>query len=161
MQCEICGMNIKGPQQKIILDSSELEVCNECVKYGTLVEKIRIVSKEVQSRLSSVKIPSKLYSKKKSYKIELENLVEDHHLLIIDARKSYNMTQEQLASKIKEKVTLIKKIERNDIIPEDTVRKKIEKILNIKLTEGTDDFNWKNENIKKSMTLEDIVTIKK
>lgn len=159
MQCEICGIDIKGVQQKIILDSSKLGVCIECVKYGTLIEEAVPVKKEVQKKLSSIKSPS--YSKKKSYKIELEELIEDYHLHIIDARKSHNMTQEQLASKIKEKVTLIKKIERNDIIPEDSVRKKIEKVLNIKLTEGADDFDWKNTSIKKSMTLEDLVTIKK
>jgi putative transcription factor len=45
------------------------------------------------------------------------------------------MSQEELALAIKEKASLLKKLEREDLRPEDSVRKKLERVLGISLTE--------------------------
>ena len=71
------------------------------------------------------------------------------------------MTQEDLANRLKEKVHLIKKIERKEISPEENIIKKIEKILDVNLLEDSDN---KNNNIsthkKNEITIGDIAYIK-
>jgi len=56
---------------------------------------------------------------------------------------------------------LIKKLERGEIVPEEEIRKKLERELDIKLTERSDEDDWSGERLNKGTTLGDIVTIKK
>ena len=46
------------------------------------------------------------------------------------------LTQKDLAMQMKEKEHLIKKIENAELIPEDNVRKKLEKVLEIRLIDA-------------------------
>lgn len=55
--------------------------------------------------------------------------------IIRKVREAQGLTIEELASKMMEKSALLRKIECEELIPEDAVRKKLETILNIKLTE--------------------------
>jgi putative transcription factor len=45
------------------------------------------------------------------------------------------MSQEELALAIKEKASLLKKLEREDLRPTDGIRKKLERVLGISLNE--------------------------
>jgi putative transcription factor len=49
------------------------------------------------------------------------------------ARQKSGLTQEQLAAKIMEKALIIKKIERKELTPDDKLRKRLEKALNVSL----------------------------
>ena len=53
--------------------------------------------------------------------------------VIRDARNKRGITHEQLGQKINEKVTLLKKVETGTIKPDDTLSKKLERFLGIKL----------------------------
>jgi putative transcription factor len=64
-----------------------------------------------------------------------DELVDDYGRAIRRAREASGMSHEELALKIKEKASLLKKIEREAIIPEDKVRRKLERTLQITLTE--------------------------
>jgi len=64
-----------------------------------------------------------------------DELVDDYGKVIRRAREASGMSHEDLALKIKEKASLLKKIEREAIIPEDKVRRKLERTLGITLTE--------------------------
>ena len=64
-----------------------------------------------------------------------DELVDDYGRVIRRAREASGMSHEDLALKIKEKASLLKKIEREAIVPEDKVRKKLERTLQITLTE--------------------------
>jgi putative transcription factor len=57
----------------------------------------------------------------------------DFSEIVKNARKRAGITQEQLAAKIMEKALVIKKIERNELAPDDKLRKKLEKALNVNL----------------------------
>lgn len=59
--------------------------------------------------------------------------VEGFGELIRKAREKAGLTQDQLASKLGVKVTLLKKIEREDIRPTLDLARKIEKFLKIKI----------------------------
>jgi putative transcription factor len=71
------------------------------------------------------------------------------------------MSPEQLGARIKEKATLLKKIEREDISPEDEIRKKLEKELRIKLTDQASESRVKAGSTGRGLTLGDIASIKR
>ena len=64
-----------------------------------------------------------------------DELLSDYGFAIRRAREARGMSQEELALAIKEKASLLKKLEREDLRPEDSVRKKLERVLGISLTE--------------------------
>jgi putative transcription factor len=63
-------------------------------------------------------------------------VVEDYADRIKHARMEKGLSQKELAMQMKEKEHLIKKIENGDLIPEDDVRKKLEKVLEIRLVDA-------------------------
>lgn len=162
MQCEICGAEIRGSPFKISIDGSELTVCTRCSQHGNAVGKRAPVSRKIAP---VGRAPVSTVSRKPARKVPgmvMDELVDNFGQTIKEARESKKLTHDQLAAKIKEKAALIKKIEREEIVPEDDVRQKIEKALDIKLTErrsGEDD--WTGDRLNRGTTLGDIVTIKR
>lgn len=159
MQCEICGSELQGRSFKITIDGSELDVCGKCSQYGTIAKKHTPVSRKVAP---VARTPARTPRPRKTgFEGLNEELVDDYDQLIRDARQSRGWTQDELAAKMKEKVSLIKKIERGEIIPEDSVRIKLERTLDIKLTERIGESDWSGERLNKGTTLGDIVKIKR
>ena len=60
-------------------------------------------------------------------------LVENYGELVREARIGMGLTQEELASQVGEKATVIKKIEHGEFRPSIELAKKLEKILRIRL----------------------------
>ncbi|MGP8330933.1 MAG: multiprotein bridging factor aMBF1 [Methanosarcinaceae archaeon] len=158
MECEICGAEIHGESIKVAIDGSELDVCGKCSQHGTVTNKRTPVSRKVTPVARQLPIRR---SRKRSFDIVSDELVDDYETIIRDKRRNRGWTQDQLAEKIKEKVSLLKKIERGEIIPEDTFIKKLEHTLDIKLTERTKESEWSGGSLNKGTTLADIVKIKR
>jgi len=89
---------------------------------------------------------------------DMDELAGDYDDRIREAREAEGVTQEELADDLNEKASLIRKLERGDILPSDDVKAKLEKKLEITLTEGTDvdDTEWSSGS-GQSMTLGDVV----
>jgi len=158
MQCEICGEEIRGRSQRITLEGATLEVCNKCVQHGKTTkmwtptpQKIAATGKAVYTRRTRRDVFDTLK----------EELVTGYVTLIKDAREKQTWTIEELASQINEKASLIRKIERGSIHPEDSVRKKLEHTLHIKLTEQIAKEDYKQTYTSKNTTLGDIAIIKR
>ncbi|WP_456330093.1 multiprotein bridging factor aMBF1 [Archaeoglobus sp.] len=153
MNCEICGREIKGKGFKIVVEGSEVTVCSSCRQYGT--EKKPSVASQPGARRVVLK------KKRTSTKIEFtEELVENFHIIVRREREKRGWSQEQLAKKIQEKESLIKKIENAEITPEPEVVEKLEKLFNIKLREQVPEI--KIEKSKSLVpTLGDIVVVKR
>jgi putative transcription factor len=160
MQCEICGADIKGPSSKITIDGSELTVCPRCSQYGKNVEKRAPVSRKV-SPVAPVTQRRSTRPAGKRLDAMSDELVDDYDHIIREAREKKQLSHEELATRIKEKAALIKKLERGEIVPEEGVRKKLERELDIRLTERSGEDDWSGERLNKGTTLGDIVTIKK
>jgi len=92
---------------------------------------------------------------------DLVELVPDFGRRIREDREGLGLTPEQLGARIKEKATLLKKIEREDISPEDDVRKKLERELKIKLTDQASEAQVKSGGSGRGLTLGDIANIKR
>ncbi len=89
----------------------------------------------------------------------MDEVAQDYDDRIRNAREGSNLTQEELAGELNEKASLIRKLERGDILPSDDVRKKLERKLGISLTEGSssDDDEWEGGSSSGSYTLGDVV----
>ncbi|MFP4655654.1 MAG: multiprotein bridging factor aMBF1 [Methanohalobium sp.] len=161
-QCEICGTEIKGRPTKVNIEGSELEVCSKCAQYGTSVDTKTQPKQQVSGKKTAPKkTEKKPYPTKSKFEGPTYELVEGYDQIIRDKREQLEWTQEELAAKIKEKESLIKKIERGEIVPEDSVRKKLERTLNLQLTEKVEDIDMDGDSASKNTTLGDIVKIKR
>lgn len=89
----------------------------------------------------------------------MDEVAQDYDDRIRTAREDTGLTQEDLASQLNEKASLIRKLERGDVLPSDDVRKKLERKLSISLTEGgsTEDDEWEGGSSTGSYTLGDVV----
>jgi putative transcription factor len=90
---------------------------------------------------------------------EMDEVVADYDQRIRTAREGEGLTQEELAQQISEKASLIRKLEQGDMLPSDDVQHKLEKKLDITLTEsaGGDDEEWESGGEDQGLTLGDMV----
>ncbi len=146
MQCEICGSNIRGKAHRVILEGTELNVCDACAKYGHEVKQVPKATatgtgKAPAGKVSAGKVPAGITFRTSSrrrpdmFDQMTDELLTDYGFAIRRAREARGMSQEELAIAIKEKASLLKKLEREDLRPTDGVRKKLERVLGISLTE--------------------------
>lgn len=139
-QCEICGMEIKGEVYRIRIDASELSVCKSCARLGTVVVEAK-KGKEVlepQHANSNVNVKpkrkpiSKLYTQidhEIEAEVEIDEMEEDYGRKIKEAREKAGLKQAELAQRINEKHSLLRKIENEEIMPGEEIWKKIERAL--------------------------------
>jgi putative transcription factor len=88
-------------------------------------------------------------------------IVEDYAARIRKARMEKGLSTKDLAMQIKEREHLIKKIENGELIPEEMVRRKLEKILEIKLIDAPINEEEKKVQSRLTPTLGDLTIIKK
>jgi putative transcription factor len=90
---------------------------------------------------------------------DMEEVAQDYDQRIRKARESEGLSQEDLASQLNEKASLIRKLETGDMLPSDSVQKKLERALDISLTEGADDeeTEWEESSSAGTTTLGDVV----
>lgn len=130
--CPICGGAIwKG--QKVLIEGAKMTVCQNCAQYG------KKVATKPKNLSKGSPLPPKSYPKKKiPYLREMEGssieVVSDYAQKIRDARIKKQLTQEVFAQKIHEKLSLVRRIEAEKMKPTMKLAKKIEEILDIKLT---------------------------
>jgi putative transcription factor len=142
-ECEVCGCIIRGKPILVQIGGAKMWVCSNCAKLGTEIQRPGMDAiKKGSSGMVSAKPGFRSVSPQKKKSRDLFDMIdgdinEDFSDIIRDARMSQGLSQKDLAMQIKEKEGLIKKIEKG-MIPEDSVRKKIEEALSIKLTESSD-----------------------
>lgn len=139
VECELC--NSKNATRKAKVEGVILNVCDECVKFG---EEIPIIE---------------FKNIKKTLKIEeiKETLKSDFHIILKGVREKKGLTQEQLAKKLKEKLSVIKRIEDGWEPPINLIRK-LERFFNIKLTEELEEEAFERKP-RKDITIGDVIEI--
>jgi putative transcription factor len=158
MQCEICGSDIKGNPIRVTVEGTVLDVCGKCARYGTPSDKWTPVSR----KLAPVEKTIFTHKPRRDAFDKLEGeIIPDYAQVIKKARESRGLTLEGLALKIMEKSALLRKIEREELVPEDAVRKKLETELNIKLTEKVSSQDQRGGGFIRGTTLGDVAIIRK
>lgn len=151
MECFICGKETKKIF-KIDVEGNLIEVCENCKSFGKVVF-IENLRKNTKTKIN------------KNISIEEFELIENYGDVIRRKREELGLSIEELAKKLGIKGSLLSKIEKCEIYPEEKTIDKIEKILNVKLREKVENIkkkkvrNEKQEKYEK-LTIADIVEIK-
>jgi putative transcription factor len=158
MECEICGTEIKGNPTRVTVEGTVLDVCSKCARYGKPADKWTPVSRKIAptEKVMVIRRP-----RRDAFDKLEDEIVPDYAAIIKKARESHGLTIEDLASKMMEKSTLLRKIEREELVPEDSVRKKLETTLNIKLTERISSQDQRGGGFTRGTTLGDVAIIRK
>lgn len=141
--CEICGSEIRDDVYFIRVDASELKVCKYCARHGTLVRRVRVErvleegrklkSASVASAVSSavVRRRPRIYEEMERVLEEEAEIPEDFGRLVKSARERLGWKQAELARRINEKQSVIRKIETGEIIPTRELLEKLKHALNL------------------------------
>jgi len=155
MICEICGRHFNSGV-RIQLEGSIVSACDNCASYGKVVSKVVTVKEKPKTPESSAPVYDMQDVEPK------ETLVEDWGLKIKNAREKRNLKQSDLARLINEPESLVHRLESGRIEPNETLVKKLEKKLNIKLVMRMEDAErFTGTSGKSERTLGDVVVIKK
>jgi putative transcription factor len=147
-QCEMCGAETSSLTTTKV-EGAELELCGDCSDFGT---EVRTTSSSGSSKYStsssdgtassgadSSGSSSGGSSRRTDMFDDMDEVATDYDERIREARESEDLSQEDLAKGLNEKASLIRKLERGDVLPSDEVQRKLEGRLDISLTEGSGD----------------------
>jgi putative transcription factor len=162
MFCEICGHEIVGRPARSLVEGATLIVCQQCSGLGTQLPGFptnhpgppRPVPSHTRTPIQ--KLPKI---------IEESDLVEEYPNIIKEGRAKLGLSQQDLAFKAKEKVTVIQKIEIGKMIPTVRLAKELEHILHVKLLVPAEDVElpapkMTTHSPSSSMTVGDIALVR-
>ena len=155
------------------VEGAELQLCDDCKEFGT---EVRTESSSSASAKYSTSSSGGTGSgsgtsgsgsggsgggssrRRRDMFDDMDEIVADYDQRIREARESRGLSQEDLAKSLNEKASLIRKLERGDMLPSDDVRAKLERGLEISLVEGqdADDTEWSGDS-STTTTLGDVV----
>jgi putative transcription factor len=144
--CEMCGA--EQPRLKSVsVEGTLLMLCDRCARFGTEVRKpaVRKVSRPTRARTA-------VYPEESEYDLAL-----DYPERIRKARESRGWRREELARRINEKLSIIEKLEKGKIRPDDALVSRLEKALQIKLRERVEQGTPTRRTKTRPLTLGDLI----
>lgn len=158
MNCEICGGRIVGRPREKAIEGVKLLVCDKCASRD-----------DPYWRPPAIRPAPKPSSKvaRETSRIEEEYLeldfVEGYNRRVKEAREKLGLTQAELAKKLKEKASVIQKIEAGKIVPDLRLAKELERALKIRIltSSGGEPQAARILSDKPSSTLGDLARIKR
>ncbi|OPY35366.1 MAG: transcription factor [Methanoregula sp. PtaU1.Bin051] len=164
----MCGETIHGPPKLVRVEGAELQVCSRCEKFGTAVQQPKRTDVRRPAPAAGpagrVAAPPQatVYRRRDMFDYMEGEIVDDYSDRIRHAREAKGLSQKDLALQMMERELLIKKIEKGELVPEEDVRKKLEKVLNIRLLETiASDAEKKGKADRLAPTLGDVTIIRK
>ncbi len=142
MLCEMCGNEVASTS-RVRIEGSVLQVCPECARFGAAVDpppapapaasaagpaRPRSFSPTVAGRG-----PRRLEERDLYTEIGELELADDWGQRVRRARESLTWTPEELAKRLNEKKSVVLKIETGDIHPPDSLVRKLEHLLKVRL----------------------------
>ena len=131
MRCEVCGRKIFRDPFRAVIEGAKLTVCSECAKHGKIFYEEEVL-KKAPERKTFIPLPVKKKAGKPTVDTTQE-IVEGYYLKIRHAREKLGFSHEELGKKIKEKASVLKKIETGKMTPNNQLITKLERTLKIKL----------------------------
>jgi putative transcription factor len=163
----MCGETIRGIPKLIRVEGAELQVCIRCGKFGTEVQQVRRtdVQRPAARPAQGTRAPAATIMpaqrKRDMFDYMEGEIVEDYADRVKKARMEKGLSQKDLALQLMVRELLIKKIEKGELIPEEEVRKKLEKVLSIKLVDIISADAERKTQAKITQTLGDLTVIRK
>ncbi len=132
MQCEVCGRQIFGSPIRAIIEGAKLAVCSECAKLGSGYWEPK-PQRRAKKRIKRQPIIPVQKRKPTPSVTETLELVDDFGQRVRQARRGLELSHEDLGRKIREKVSVLRKIESGKMAPDLVLAEKLEHALKIKL----------------------------
>ena len=132
MFCEVCGREIVGKPARALVERATLVVCRSCATLGT---ELPGFPERPRPRTPNM-VPRPTFRppiEKLPKAVEETEVLEGYSRIIKEAREKMRLSQDELAFKAKEKVTVIQKIELGKMLPTMRLTKELEHILRVKL----------------------------
>jgi len=145
VECTICGKKT-DKLFKIDVEGSVQEVCEACTKYGEKIPEIQTFERAI-------------ISKNKPIRVEDLFLVENYGKLIREKRKRMGLDRKKFANKIKEKESVIRRVESEEMQPNEALLKKIERFLNINLMEKYENKKYTSKKSGGNLTIGDVLEV--
>ena len=135
VQCEVCGHQIFGKPYRVVIEGVKMMTCFKCAELGSGEWKDEPENQRQPHALqpqSSFKGSS--YRKRSSITVPEElTVVEGFGSLVRRAREDLGLSHEDLGRRIGEKISVIRKIETERMLPDQRLAGKLEHTLGIKL----------------------------
>jgi len=140
VQCEMCGKEVVSPKDMKI-EGAVLRLCQGCSRFGIEIGNTKTKSVETKYQIEPRRDTNKQVGFKKQ-KRRMYNQMKEMDLefneKIRQGREERGLSQVELAKNLNERASLIKKLERGEVLPTEKVRKKLEKYLKINLLEDVE-----------------------
>jgi putative transcription factor len=161
MICELCGAEVSRTKN-VAIGSSVLAVCGDCARFGQEVSTpvVRrgslppVIAQRLEARQRR-QTPRDVYETP-----GLQELAEDFPRRIREAREVRGWKQADLGAKINERASVIAKLESGAMSPGDSLVKKLERELGIKLMEKPEPVVVKKAAASGGVTLGDLLRLK-
>ncbi|MBR9703324.1 TIGR00270 family protein, partial [Candidatus Woesearchaeota archaeon] len=132
MGCDMCGND--GRLFVTMVEGTEMQLCNECKKYGEVKRTIPTVKE--------VAVQQKTFTQQKQHRTQHDNsevfemIVSNYGKLIKEAREARGKKQEQLAKQLAMKESQLHKYESEHKRPDIETARMLERALGIKLVKA-------------------------
>lgn len=130
--CEVCGRQIFGNPLRAIIEGAKMTVCGECAKLGSGYWEPK-PQHRAKKRTKGQPITSVQRRKPIPSVTETLELVDDFGQRVRQARRKLELSHKDLGRKIREKVSVLRKIESGKMVPDLVLAEKLEHALKIKL----------------------------
>ena len=125
--CEICGTQILDYGEKVYVEGNLITVCKTCSKRGKPLKNQQEIQRKPAMR------PKKIEKLDKITFDDSAILIDNFSEVIRNSRMANGLTHEQLGLLIKERVSLLRKIESGTLKPDEGLSRKLERFFRINL----------------------------
>lgn len=125
--CEICGTQILDHGEKVYVEGNLITVCRTCSKRGKPLKNQQEIQRKPAMRQNKIERLDKITFDDSAI------LINDFSEVIRNSRVANGLTHEQLGLLIKERVSLLRKIERGTLKPDEGLTRKLERFFRINL----------------------------
>jgi putative transcription factor len=145
LNCDICGRLIQGRPNRIVVEGAKMTACESCARLGTPYQEPKFTSAItsatanrpapiVQHRPLPPRLAPPLPADRRVPKEVQELDIADNYPQIIQkARRKHELSQEELAMKVKERLSMIQKMELGKMAPDMRLARTLEHVLRVKL----------------------------
>ena len=163
MNCDICGRQIVGQAYKVKVEGAKMLVCYNCQTLGEPYQDEpaprQIAPANFARPIRLPRIPAKRPTELPK-EIEELDIADNFSELVRKARMKLGWSQEDLARKVREKLSVIQKIETGRISPDMQLCRQLQHELKIKLLVPRKETPPPKTSAPAEVTLGDIVKIK-
>lgn len=129
--CEICGTQILEYGEKVYVEGNLITVCKTCSKRGKPLKNQQDIQRKPAMRPSMR--PKKIEKLDRITFDDSAILINNFSEVIRNSRMANGLTHEQLGLLIKERVSLLRKIESGTLKPDEGLSRKLERFFRINL----------------------------